>query len=338
MDPRLVVERVLASLRQLDGPLESSDREPPLDPARLAALRELFIAAGTEAVARAVSPPRWVQVGVRFGDHAQHGRFLHERLGRAVGAWLDQGTIDGFFFMNKDPGCRLRFRTPGPELDFRQQLVGMLEREIAEGRALEFAFGTYEPEVYQFGGPVGLALCHELFTIESRAVLEFGQLSASGRTTVDPVVFSLFVIQVLLRRLVGDRWELWDAWMHMDLTGRRVELGDQRRAELLAELADQRDVLEVLALEPEALCEELDDVERPVFQRCLDGLDALAGRLRAASAGGQLCFGLREILPFCIVFHWNRMRFDHALQCSLVFYMTQILSPKIRPEASDGAG
>lgn len=32
------------------------------------------------------------------------------------------------------------------------------------------------------------------------------------------------------------------------------------------------------------------------------------------------------------------MRFDHALQCSLVFYMTQILSPKIRPEPPDGAG
>jgi thiopeptide-type bacteriocin biosynthesis protein len=276
-----------------------------------------------------------VQVGVRFRDEAQHARFLHAELGRAVGGWLDDGTIDGFFFMNKDPGCRLRFRSKEPEADFRRRLTGWLAHELEDDRAIAFEFGIYEPEVHQFGGPVGLALCHELFTLESRAVLELGHLGDDGRTSVDPVVLSLFLVNALLRRVVGDRWEQWDAWMHMDLTGRRVELGAERRAELMAELAEQREVLEALALEPEALCEELDEVERPVLQRYLDGLDGVAGRLVEAAAAGRLCFGLREILPFWIVFHWNRMRFDHALQCSLVFYMTEILSPKARPAPSD---
>ncbi|MEX1362766.1 MAG: thiopeptide-type bacteriocin biosynthesis protein, partial [Nannocystaceae bacterium] len=195
--------------------------------------------------------------------------------------------------------------------------------------------GTYEPEVHQFGGPVGLALAHELFTIESRAVLEYGQLLDSGRTAVDPIVFSLFVVGALLRRVVGDRWEMWDAWMHMDLAGRRVQLDPARRAELVDELAEQREVLEALAMEPESLCEELDEVERPLFRRYLDGLDGFAERLTAAASSGELHYGLREILPFYIVFHWNRMRFDRGLQCTLVFYMTQVLSPKARRPPPD---
>jgi thiopeptide-type bacteriocin biosynthesis protein len=335
VDPRLVVEHILASLRRSSGDFEPRDCTPPIEPAELASLRELFVAAGTEAVARAVSPPQWLQVGVRFHDHVQHARFLHERLGHVVGGWLDDGTIDRFSFMNKDPGCRLRFRCKDPEAGFRERLMTFLEREVADERAIGLERGTYEPEAHQFGGTLGLELCHELFTLESRAVLELGHLRDSGRTSVDPVVFSLFLVNALLRRVVGDRWEIWDTWMHMDLTGRRVELDQGRRAELMAELADQRDVLEVLALEPESLCEELDDVERPVAQRYLDGIDFIAGRLVTAASAGQLCFGLREILPFCIVFHWNRMRFDHALQCTLVFYMTQILSPKTRRSAGE---
>lgn len=336
MDVRRVVEELLASLKESNGP-RGSVGVPTLDPAELVGLQELFVAAGTEAIARAIDPPRWLQLGVEFDDHAQHTRFLHGSLPEVMGQWLDTGAIDRFFFMNKSPGCRLRVRPVGSVDDARARLEAFASQEVTDGRARSFDFGSYEPEVHQFGGPAGMELCHELFTLESRAVLEFGRASELGRTAIDPVVFSLFLIAVLLHRTVGDRWEMWDVWMHMDLTGRRVLLDEARRAELMAELADQREVLEALALEPEALCQELDADERPPLQRYLDGIDDVARRLVAAASRGELCFGLRQILPFCIVFHWNRMRFDRGMQCSLVFYMTQILSPKVRPPAPDEA-
>ncbi|MEU2030744.1 thiopeptide-type bacteriocin biosynthesis protein [Nocardia amamiensis] len=291
----------------------------------LVAARDAFISAGTAAIHGLDRQQRWLQFSISLGPDGWQ-RIVRSDIGTRIRVWLRDGPGRGFFFMHKEPGLRVRFC--GVDDGCAGALREALDVFVAETTITAWTSGPYDAEVMQFGGATGLSLTHQWFTAESLAVLEHHRLRLDGTARIGSELFSLMLIDRLLRRLCDD-WERWDVWCKLALTGRlvgdaagAVDLSRSRATRLL--LSHQARILGA-AGEP----------ERKMFARYDTALDELCPEIQAAVDAGRLLWGLREILPFWMVFHWNRMAFDFETQKLLAATGAAALSPKGTPEAVD---
>jgi thiopeptide-type bacteriocin biosynthesis protein len=229
----------------------------------------------------------------------------------------------------KPPGARIRF------LGERTDLIPALDRLFAalcEDQAISsWSRGLYDAETYQFGGEEGLGAAHSFFTVESLAVLSFWRLAMAGKATIGPSEFSLTLLDLFLRQVVGDEWELWDLWHKMELTGRDLRVAGAARERAIDEAWKRgKPLLDLLRLnDPELTW--LPGPERDCLLQYRIKLPSLSARLRQLHSDGALLFPMREILPFWVIFHFNRMCFPADEQRFLSFLMSTVLSPKPSP-------
>lgn len=289
----------------------------------LVAARDAFISGGTAAIHCLDRQQRWLQYSISVGPDGWQ-RIVRSDIGTRILAWLRGGPGRGFFYMHKPPGLRVRFC--GVDGRCADALKEALDVHVAEATITSWSAGPYDAEVTQFGGATGLSLTHRWFTAESLAVLEHHRLRLDGTAQIGSELFSLLLIDRLLRRLCDD-WERWDVWCKLALTGRlvddaadAVDLSRSRAIRLL--LSHQARILGA-ASEP----------ERTLFAQYDAALDELCPEIQAAVDAGRLLWGLREIVPFWMVFHWNRMAFDFETQKRLAATVAAALSPKLTPEA-----
>lgn len=288
--------------------------------------REAFVTAGARAVRELPIAGDWLELRLTIeGARAETWReLISGEVHGQIAEWLDVDDRRRFFFVFKPPGARLRFL--GVDAHCRKAIAGWLDRFEREGHVRGWSAGAYDPEVCQLGGTAGLALAHHFFTVESLAVLAYARCWLSGAAHLNPTEFSLIVLHRALGLMTDDLWEVWDVWSKMTLTGRLTALpslthpeGRQRdaarRARALLERADVR-------------LERVSDAERAIFDRYDRSLAPVAGAAREAVDAGSLLWGLREILPFWIVFHWNRMLFTPDHQAALAKLMWWAWSPK----------
>ncbi len=327
-DYRELVRGLIASFA--DAPALAAD--PGLSPTELGVLtglREVFISAGIERVRRLVCPPAWLQLGVSFLDAEQGGRFVASGLLReAVEAWQQEGLVSQFWFMNKPPGLRLRFLVPGGDPRAEAGVVALLDQACDLGLAVEHEFGLYDAEIHQFGGEAGLAIFHEFSTYDSLGILRFKEHKATGEATIDETVLSLLALGDLLAAVAGDPWEQWDVWCELRLTGRLVEDDDELTAALREGLDENRELLESLVFQRDEVLAELHPTEAAIVEDFGRGNLRVAEALARASRDRALGYPPRKLLPFFIIFHWNRMGLGIGDQVSLAFFMHELLNPK----------
>jgi thiopeptide-type bacteriocin biosynthesis protein len=314
---RALASAVIESLTASD--LEHVAAQAGVTVELLVTARDAFICAGTAAIHDLDRGRRWLQFSISLGPGGWR-QVVASDVGNRIDVWLRGRPGRGFFFLHKPPGLRVRFC--GVDDECVEVLRDALNGLVADGAITAWTPGPYDAEVTQFGGDIGLALTHRWFTAESLAVLEHHRLRLDGTARIGSGLFSLMVIERLARRLYDD-WERWDVWCKLSLTGRlaedaagNVDPARARSARLL--LSHQARILGA-ASEP----------ERTLFTRYDAALDELVPHIDAAVQASDLLWGLREILPFWIVFHWNRMRFDAATQQSLAATMVAALSPKL---------
>jgi thiopeptide-type bacteriocin biosynthesis protein len=320
---RRLASAVIESLTAPD--LEGVAAQAGVTVGLLVTARDAFISAGTAAIHDLDRRRRWLQFSIAL-DLDGWQRIVRGDCGIRIGAWLEGGPGRGFFFMHKPPGLRVRFC--GVDDGCAGVLGDALDGLVADEAITSWTPSPYDAEVAQFGGASGLSLTHRWFTAESLAVLEHHRLRLHGAARIGSELFSLLLIDRLLRRLCDD-WERWDVWCKLTLTGRLTDAAartvDPSRARATRLLLSHQSRILRAASEP----------ERTLFARYDAALDEIAPDIDAAVNAGTLLWGLREILPFWIVFHWNRMRFDAATQDSLGALMVAALSPKLSPQAAD---
>jgi thiopeptide-type bacteriocin biosynthesis protein len=258
----------------------------------------------------------WVQANVTLQGTPEAYRGF---LAAAFDANFERLRIDGqataFFFMHKPPGLRLRLH--GNQRQLTAVLSERLVRLQADGCIQRHVFDFYEPETALFGGPTGMAFAHQFFTADSLAVLGYFRDACDGAPAMRPQMASTAVLDILLRSVLGDAFELWDVWNGVkDLRGDSVPLsaGDERAA--LAGLALSRS-LPAAPAEPAWLVRYRAD------------LDALGAAIAAVRAEAGLGFPLRRVLQFWVLFHWNRMGFDVRTQGALAARMATLLAPGV---------
>lgn len=327
--PNVTTDRVLAlvleSLRTDD--LTRLCRGHSIAPDELAALRDAFISAGAAGLQERRESRAWCQISVHLDSLGlQWYLFVLGDFQDRARHWIEQGIVDQFYFVHKPPGARVRFL--GDRAALLPELSSAFDQLARDGQIGAWSRGLYDTEPYQFGGQTGIGIAHRFFTVESLAVLAFHRQRLRGDASLDPFVFSLLLIDLLLREVTGDAWERWDVWCRMESTGRALRLSDEAQAAAIERSRVARQAIGDVIGDPERAIRGLSSGERRIVDEYRRALPAIASELNHAHDHGQLLWGVRTILPFWIVFHWNRMAFDLHEQRWLTFLMTTLLSPR----------
>lgn len=248
----------------------------------------------------------WRQFDIAL-DSPEAGGGLLVALASALPGALARGDVTGAFFMQKPPGIRLRLSGGEREVD-------EIARAIAVPGA-RFGPGIYEPETWLFDGPAGLRCAHDAFTADTLAVCAYAAAAARGAALAAPAAFSLALCEQLLARLGLDVWEAWDVWMRV----------------LILRGGNWQDVVPGGADAAQAIgCEAI------LAEHALR-TDRLAEAIAGQGRNRAFPNGIRRILPFWIVFHWNRMAFDTSTQRALAASVAGSRHPRARCEEAVAA-
>ena len=90
---------------------------------------------------------QWLYAKLYLGDQAFEE--LLRDVAPLISRWRESTVVDRWFFVryaDPEPHLRVRFRTTAMHnTTLRDDLLGQLERLLAEGRLIRYAFDTYDP-------------------------------------------------------------------------------------------------------------------------------------------------------------------------------------------------
>lgn len=317
---RILADLVIVALRD-PRRAEKEAARLGVSPRALPDLVERFVEGGVRALAGAPPFRAWRQLGVALrAKKGARARFA-ESLRAAVARWQKRGVIGRFFFMNKPPGMRLRFEVSGPRSAGAIDAVKGWLSSAPDVTAVEAS--PYLPEAYLFGGLAGSHVAHDFHADDSLRALAVMHREARGAASASPEVLSLLVVCDLVEKMTDDRWEAWDVWKRMEITGRRpaVRGADAKDVKAMVEL------VRPFVLHPEAVLRKLAAAERRLVVSAYETNARCAAAMRRLAAEGRLLFHVRDILPFWIVFHWNRWNIDD--QRALTIGIEGALDPRV---------
>ncbi|HEY4002699.1 MAG TPA: thiopeptide-type bacteriocin biosynthesis protein [Candidatus Xenobia bacterium] len=245
---------------------------------------------------------KWVQANVSL-SRPFNAVPLWEALLPRLDAWRPRH----WFFMRKAPALRLRFEGRG--LD--DKVRGFLDDMVAAGTVVAWQPAAYEPETHLFGGREGMEVAHRHFTVDAATAARLELASE------DFAAWSAAMLHDLFRRATGDLWEVWEVWKNLERLRNPAPDVDAEAVETARRI--------VVGEGPQGA---LADAYRTANQGAADGLRELAD-------AGRLNAGVRALLPFYTVFHWNRFRLHVPQQTRMMAAMQAVLNPRAGMSSSD---
>lgn len=291
------------------APLHEAAARILTEPEELAAAVEVYRQAGRRALERQVADPDWQQIYLHFTHWPDAERVAAQHLAPLLDRLQADGAITAWWFIRKHP-CwrfRLRTRTGGEAMaTIRTTLDGL----AGAGHLERWWPGIYEAETPAFGGAAGMAFAHDLFHSDSRAVL---QMAAHGEAALGRRELSILLCSVLMRAAGLEWYEQGDAWHRV--TRERPHPNDIPPARFRTMTQDLR----ALMLADTTQDGPLLGAGKPLaFAAAWAEALAQAGRsLGAAARTGTLHRGLRHILAYHVIFHWNRLGLSTRTQSTL---------------------
>ncbi|MFF6955592.1 thiopeptide-type bacteriocin biosynthesis protein [Streptomyces sp. NPDC008317] len=285
-------------------PLAEAAAEARLDPANLSDALQVFQQAGRDALARHSVQREWWHVYLHFTDwvHADHTFATHVLpLLQAAEA---NGTLDGWWYTRKHPCWRLRLKTTTPIGDG-------LDRLVAEGHLHRWWPGIYEPETAAFGGPASMTAAHNLFIADSR---EIQQLPSRENLPLGHRELSIVLCTTLMRAAGLEWYEQGDVWHRIITTDHRSTIADIPRETLNARAAE---IHTLLLTDSDSLLSP--DGPLAPLAEWTAAFRHTGRTLAAALQAGTLDRGLRQVLSYHVIFHWNRLGLSLRTQSTLAW-------------------
>ncbi|WP_232303746.1 thiopeptide-type bacteriocin biosynthesis protein [Pseudofrankia sp. DC12] len=306
-----------------------------LGPADLRAAAEIYCTAGRAALA-SHRTAGWQQVYLRFPAGVRADEIAAAHLLPVLFDAEHQGTLDGWWFIRKHPCWRLRLRPRASETGRLDGIVAALDRLVACRRLQAWWPGIYEAETAAFGGGLAMDIAHDLFTADSRAILQLATTPTDGEPRRREL--SILLCGAFLRGAGLEWYERGDLWARVcadrhrptDVSGDQVAaLSKTLTAFLRADTAPDGPIF--------------GHGGRAAAQAAWVSAFTEAGRrLADANRTGQLHRGLREVLSYHVLFHWNRLGLPGRQQALLAHAARQaILGPSpasTHPPTPDPAG
>jgi thiopeptide-type bacteriocin biosynthesis protein len=270
-----------------------------VEPAALADAIEVYRQAGRRALEHHINSGWW-QVYIRFTDWDLAEQAVAEHLAPLLQRAEADGMIAAWWFIRKHPCWRLRLQ-PGPAgRAMTTNLSPALDQLATEGQIGGWWPGIYEAETAAFGGNPGMDIAHNLFCADSRAIVN---MLRSDETTLGRRELSLLLCSTLMRAANLEWYEQGDVWHRVTQErplptdvpiAKMAAMADEVKHVMLADATPNGPL--VGASGPLASAASWAET----FRR--------AGRtLGAAARQGTLQRGLREIISYLVIFHWNRL-------------------------------
>ncbi|ALC28290.1 methyltransferase [Streptomyces sp. CFMR 7] len=295
-EPNPTQHAVLAVLTGL--PLTDAARQYRMDPVVLSDAVAVYNQAGREALLHHAATTDWWQTYLHFtGWSNADGTFAAHVLPilRAAEA---AGAVDGWWYTRKHPCWRLRLRIQSVN-DAKLTIRDGFDRLVSEGRLQRWWPGIYEPETPAFGGMTSMTAAHALFVTDSR---EIQQLRLRDDLAIGPRELSVLLCTIMMRAARLEWYEQGDVWDRVITTEHRSAVSDVPPEQLNARAQEIRHLLLAdsdTLLRPGGPLEPVDE--------WVAAFHSVGQTLANGVQDGTLDRGLRQVLSYHVIFHWNRL-------------------------------
>ncbi|MBP0455967.1 thiopeptide-type bacteriocin biosynthesis protein [Streptomyces montanisoli] len=307
-DPGPVQRAVLAVMAGL--PLPDTAQQHRMDPAVLSDAVAVYNQAGREALSRNAAATDWRQVYLHFTDWSNADAVFLAHVLPVLREAETAHTIDGWWYTRKYPCWRLRVHVQsgtGAELS----LGDGFDRLVAIGHLHRWWPGIYEPETAAFGGEASMTAAHALFVTDSR---QAQRLRDRTDLLIRPRELSVLLCTITMRAAELEWYEQGDVW-HRVITGEhRSAIDDVPRGHLNARASE---IHPLLLADDGALLRPGGPLE-PVAEWAT-AFRITGQALRHAVHEGTLDRGLRRVLSYHVIFHWNRLGLSMRSQSVLAW-------------------
>lgn len=325
--PAITEQTILRLLTRAAPAAEPADGADRLE---LEAAAHIYQEAGRAALTHHLNTA-WRQYYIRFtawnNDEPTAATYLLPILNNAKRS----GTVDIWWFIRKHPCWRLRILPASVIHADLTDISTALDTLVTDGHLDAWWPGLYEAETAAFGGGAAMEIAHRLFAADSLGVLE---LAAADGTGLGRRELSVLLCSALMRGADlewyerGDVWDRVAAERHLpaDIPADKITgMGASLRTLMIADTTSDG---------PQFGPDGPVASQRDWAEAFHDAGDKL-GRL---NHDGQLRRGLRDILSYHVIFHWNRLGLPARAQAILAHAArTAILGPR-EPARHTGAG
>ncbi|MCX5163713.1 thiopeptide-type bacteriocin biosynthesis protein [Streptomyces sp. NBC_00264] len=295
-EPNPIQRAVSAALTGL--PIPDVATQYGMEPTNLSDAVAVYDQAGREALARHAATTEWWQAYLHFTDWTDTDTTFTAHVLPVLQEAEAAGAIGGWWYTRKHPCWRLRLRLQ-PEPETKLPLGDSFDRLVSDGHLQRWWPGIYELETAAFGGPASMTAAHALFVTDSR---EAPQLRQRRDLTLGPRELSVLLCTIMMRAAGLEWYEQGDVWHHVITEEHRSAVSDVPADRLDARAQEIRPLLfadsDVL-LRPGGLLE-------PVAEWAA-AFRTTGQQLRHAVQAGTLDRGLRQVLSYHVIFHWNRL-------------------------------
>ncbi|MET9058411.1 thiopeptide-type bacteriocin biosynthesis protein [Streptomyces antibioticus] len=295
-EPSPIQRAVITVLTGL--PIAEAAARYRMDPTTLSDAVRVYDRAGREALARHAATPDWWQAYLRFTDWSNADTSFTAYVLPVLREAEAARTIDGWWYTRKHPCWRLRLRLRSAT-GTKVAIGDGFDRLVSEGHLHQWWPGVYEPETAAFGGPAAMAAAHGLFIADSR---EAQQLRQRDDLAVGPRELSVLLCTIMMRAAGLEWYEQGDVWHRVITDEHRSAVGDVP-ADLLR--ARAQEIRPLLFADSDALLHSGGPLE-PVSAWAA-AFRATGQELGRAVETGTLDRGLRQVLSYHVLFHWNRL-------------------------------
>lgn len=254
--------------------------------------------------------PAWWHAYLHFTDWTEADSTFTEHVLPLLRTAEAENAIHGWWYTRKHPCWRLRLREQGQHASAPYVRAG-LDRLVDQGHLHRWWPGIYEPETAAFGGATGMSAAHALFVADSR---EIQRLPQRGALALGRRELSVLLCTVLMRAAGLEWYEQGDVWHRVITADHRSSLSD-----VLPEVLDARtaEIRSLLLADTAALLAH-DGPQRPVEAWAAAFRDTGLS-LAQSVQHGTLERGLREVLSYHVLFHWNRLGLSLRAQSALAW-------------------
>ncbi|MFE9963768.1 thiopeptide-type bacteriocin biosynthesis protein [Streptomyces sp. 900116325] len=294
--PSPIQRAVSAALPGL--PIHDVAAQYGMEPTILSDAVAVYDQAGREALARHATATDWWQVYLHFTDWTDADTTFTKQVLPVLREADAAGLMSGWWYTRKHPCWRLRLRLQ-PKAGTKLTLGDGFDRLVSDGHLQRWWPGIYEPETAAFGGAVSMTAAHALFVTDSR---EAQQLRQRGDLAVGPRELSVLLCTIMMRGAGLEWYEQGDVWHHVITEEHRSAINDVPTDSLNAR---SREIRPLLFADADALLRPGGPLE-PVAEWAT-AFRAAGQALSRAVRDGTLDRGLRQVLSYHVIFHWNRL-------------------------------
>ncbi|WP_107424338.1 thiopeptide-type bacteriocin biosynthesis protein [Kitasatospora albolonga] len=270
-----------------------------MEPTTLSDAMAVYDQAGQEALARHAPTANWQQVYLHFTDWTKADETFAAHVLPLLQEAETTGLISGWWYTRKHPCWRLRLHVQPAGGGAKLSIGDHFDRLVSDGHLQRWWAGIYEPETPAFGGKASMTAAHFLFVTDSR---EIQRLRQHGGLTVGTRELSVLLCTVMMRAARLEWYEQGDVWDRVITTEHRSAVSDVPVERLNARAQEIRPLL---LADSDTLLRSGGPLE-PVAEWAA-AFRSTGQTLANGVQDGTLDRGLRQVLSYHVIFHWNRL-------------------------------